>query len=77
MLTKELIMNVELFKQKFGFPLSYTPEGMSETMTLSEEETLSLYKKLEDEKYESISQVMLSLDRNLDEFYDKWLDGEK
>jgi len=67
-------MDVELFKEKFGFPLSHTPEGMDETMHLTEEQTLELYKKYAEGNYESISHVMIQLNKDLDELYDKWLD---
>lgn len=76
-----IIMNIELLKEKFGFPLIYTPEDtdepMRETMVLSEDKTIELYNGYLSENYESLSHIMLKLDRDLDKLFDSNFELEK
>lgn len=37
---------ISLLKEKFGFPISYTPESMDKALILTTEENLALYKDL-------------------------------
>lgn len=78
-------MDIELLKEKFGFPLIYTPQDvedymdeiLKDTMILSEDKTLELYNGYLLKNYESLSHIMIHLNRDLDEFFEKSLDLEE
>lgn len=73
----ELILN--LLKEKFGFPISYTPDDMEAPLPMTEEENLKLYEKYKkailNNEYENIGLLANQLTRDLDDMYDRFLDS--
>lgn len=73
---EELI--ISMLKQKFGFPISYTPEGMEKPLILSNEENLALYQtytiNIMNKAYANIGLLGLQITKDLDQLYDKYLD---
>lgn len=76
---KETIL--DLLKEKFGFPIAYTPEGTKQSLVLSPEESILFYQNFEsqilDGKYENIILLNNQIYRDLDSLYDIRLDSSK